>query len=131
MDAFFPNNAADREPLPPSKAERISSWVIGVTVVPVLSLQAIGAVPLHAISGAGLGAIGETADSVCDLFHGILRASVPQIASLTEALPQAVAHGAYFGAVTLFTGAFAASVAMGMRREQKNFARRVGGPRCW
>lgn len=131
MNAFFPNKAIDHEPLPPSKAERISSWTISVAVVPVMSLQMVGAVPLHAARDAGLGAIGGVADRIFDLFHGVLSVSVPQIASWTEALPVAVAHGAYFGALTLFAGAFAASVAMGMRREQKNFTRRVGGPRCW
>lgn len=110
MNAFFPNKAIEREPLPPSRAERVSSWIVGVSVVPVVSLQMIGAVPLHAVHDAGLGRVGGAADSICDLFHGFVRTAVPQAASWGEALPVAVAHGIYFGALTLLAGAFAASV---------------------
>ena len=131
MNAFFPNKAIDQEPLPPSRMERISSWIVSVTLVPVMSLQMIGAVPLHAVRDAGLGGLGGTADSIFDRFHGLVSMAAPQVASCAELLPVAVAHGVYFGALTLFAGAFALSVALGMRREQKNFARRMGDTRSW
>lgn len=131
MNTFFPHKSIEQKPLPPSKAERISSWIGSAALVPVVSLQVIGAVPLHAIRDAGLGPIGRAADRICDLFHGIVSEAVPQAESWAEAFPVAVAHGVYFGALTLFAAAFAASVSLGMLREQKNFARRMGDRRCW
>lgn len=131
MNAFFPNKTIDQEPLPPSKAERISSWIIGVALMPVVSLQMIGAVPLHAVRDAGLSGIGGAVDSIFDRFHGVVSAAVPNAANWAEVFPVAVAYDVYFGALALFAGAFAASVVLGMRREQKNFARRYGDTRSW
>ncbi|AJY03051.1 hypothetical protein SB768_25270 [Burkholderia sp. SIMBA_043] len=131
MNAFFPNKDIDQAPFPPSKAERISSWIIGVALVPAVSLQMIGAVPLHALRDAGLGAIGSAADSTCALFHGLVSTAAPQAASWPDALPVAASRGIYLGALTLFAGAVAVSVTLGMRRERKNFVRRIGDARSW
>lgn len=131
MNTFFPHKAVDQKPLRPSKTERVASWIIGASLVPVLALQMIGAVPLHAVRDSGLGAIGGAVDSVFDLFHGIVSAAVPHVEGWAEALPVTVVQGVYFGSVTVFSGAFAARVLLGMRREQKNFLRRVGDTRSW
>lgn len=131
MNAFFPPGALEQKPLPPSKAERISSRLISVALVPALALQVIGAVPRHALRDVGFGAVGEALDGFFDLFHGALSAAIPRAASWAEALGVTAAQVLYFGAVTVLAGAFAASVVFGMRRTQKNFDRRVGGPRCW
>lgn len=131
MSTFFPTNPIDQKPLPPSRAERFSSWVFGFALVPVMSLQMIGAVPLHAARDSGLGMLGGAVDSICDRFHGLLSSSVPHSASWTAALPGAVTQGVYFGALALTISALALSVALGWRREQINFHRRMGDAKCW
>jgi hypothetical protein len=131
MDTFFPPRALDQKPLQPSKAEQISSRLISVALVPALALQTIGAAPRHALRDAGLGAVGEALDSFFDLFHGAVSAAIPRVANWADALGATVAQGLYFGALTVAAGALTASVVFGMRRAQKNFDCRVGGPRCW
>lgn len=131
MNAFFPNKSIDQAPFPPSKAERISSWIMGVALVPAVSLQMIGAVPLHALRDAGLGAIGGAADSICELFHSLVSMAAPPTARWAEALPVAASRGIYLGALTLFAGAVTVSVTLGMCRERKNFARHIGDARSW
>ncbi|MFP3507518.1 hypothetical protein [Burkholderia sp. SIMBA_062] len=49
MNAFFPPGDIDRKPLPPSKAERISSRLIGVSLMPALGVLFVAA----AVSGCG------------------------------------------------------------------------------
>lgn len=131
MNTFFPPKALDQKPLPPSKGERISSRLISVALVPALALQTIGAAPRHALGDAGLGTVGEALDSFFDLFHGAISAAIPRVASCADALGATVAQGLYFGALTVAAGALTASVVFGLRRAQRNFDRRAGGPRCW
>ncbi|QSL63969.1 hypothetical protein G0D86_29725 (plasmid) [Burkholderia multivorans] len=119
---FFPNTSIDNEPLPPSRTERVSERIATMAAGSALSLQAIGAVPLHAVRDAGLGTIGWAADSIFDQFHGIASTVAPQAASWAEALPVSVAHGVYFGALALSTGALIVRLSLGMSREQKNSA---------
>lgn len=131
MNTLLPNSAADRQPLPPSKAERISSWVIRMALVPALALQTIGAVPRHALRDAGLGTFGDAADRVFDVFHGTISSAIPSAASWADAIGGTAVQALYFGALSLVAGAFVTTVACGMRRMQKNSDRSVGGPRCW
>ncbi|WP_278652985.1 hypothetical protein [Pandoraea pnomenusa] len=125
MNAFFPNTSIDNEPLPPSRPERVSERIATMAAGSALSLQAIGAAPLHAVRDAGLGTIGWAADSIFDQFHGIASTVAPQAASWAGALPVSVAHGVYFGALALFAGAFTLRLSLGMRRQQKNSARLI------
>lgn len=131
MNTFFPHMAVDQKPWSPSKAERATSWVAGLAVMPAVALQMIGAIPLHAVRDSRLGAIGGTVDSIFELFHGFVSTAAPKVASWAGALPPAAVHAVYFFALTLFVGSFAASVLLGMRREQRNVARRMGDTRSW
>lgn len=96
MNTFFPHMAVDQKPLSPSKAERATSWVAGLAVMPAVALQMIGAIPLHAVRDSRLGAIGGTVDSIFELFHGFVSAAAPKVASWAGALPPAAVHAVLF-----------------------------------
>ncbi|MGF6440172.1 hypothetical protein [Paraburkholderia youngii] len=138
MDTFFPRKDVEQEPLPPSRAERFGGCAISVSLVPVLALQMIGAVPLHAVRdalgrfGGTVGAVaGGVLDCAMEVFHGAISGPVPQVAALGAAIPAPLAWDAYFGALVVFVVAFGTTVSLAMHRQQKNFVRRTGGTVSW
>lgn len=138
MSMLVPNKAIDRTPMPATKAERALSWIVSLSLLPVVVLQMIGAVPLHAVHDAffqtgvmWLDASGSAIDSGLDLFHGMVSAQVHQVANWAGSIPKGIAWGFYFGALTLFTASIIGTVSLGLQRSRKELLRDIGDLRSW
>ncbi|MDN7445287.1 hypothetical protein QZM64_39650 [Burkholderia cepacia] len=137
MNSFFPHTVDDKL-ISPSRAERFFSSIAGASLLPVVVLQMVSAVPVHALQAAlqgkgmpSLEAIGTVIDRLFAPLHGVAGMSNPQIAGLVEVGSNGGALAVYYGALTLCVGSLASSAFLAMRRDQKRVTSRMGDARSW
>ncbi|WP_321935235.1 hypothetical protein [Paraburkholderia sp. J8-2] len=133
MNALVPHRKRET-PVQPSKAERIFSWAVTVTLGLAGALEAIGAVPAHALRdvlrGTGMWWLevgGEAIDSVFAFIHSSAIEAAPEIGKWGTELPKEIALGMYYAAMSLLFISFVAAVWLAMGRERQNLLREIGG----
>ncbi|MBK1902111.1 MULTISPECIES: hypothetical protein [Burkholderia] len=137
MNSFSPHTVDDK-PISPSRAERFLSLIAGASLIPVMVLQMVEAVPAHALQEAlqgrgmpSLEAIGTVIDRLFAPLRGVAGMSNSQIAAVVELVSNWGASAVYYGALMLCVGSLAGSAMLAMRRDQKRVTRRMGDARSW
>ncbi|WP_176042841.1 hypothetical protein [Burkholderia stabilis] len=137
MNSFFPHTVDDK-PISPSRAERFLSLIAGASLIPVVVVQMVEAVPAHALQEAlqgrgmpSLEAIGMAIDRVFAPLRGVAGISNSQIAAVVEVASNGAASAVYYGALMLCVGSLAGSAMLAMRRDQKRVTSRMGDARSW